>query len=278
MHFVRCAVTLAALCVATHVAAQPQDLLNLQRSLTAAEIDTVLSRIRQALAGKTLRLKQKGSETEVLVGRAGVPHLIRIAHTEGERIGGVVGGIPGTGTVRVFTPPEQREERRLVKLTEYTGVPAGRCNGAPATGEMVIDYLMDSSTQRWSVTARVRTPGDAAAVRPLEMLRTAASLRSGERRLLGSRSVRAIVSTTPPWQGVAITGDPAPNPADFVPVESLWVDTDTLLPVRWAVSERQAVVGVRSLLTNGSICGHLPVLRPLGAFDEMRPPVQAVIP
>lgn len=38
--------------------------------------------------------------------------------------------------------------------------------------------------------------------------------------------------------------DPAPNPADFVPVESLWIDTDTLLPVRWEVSQRQAVVGV----------------------------------
>ncbi len=244
MHLVRCAAVLAAICVATHVSAQPQDLLNLQRPLTADEMDTVLSRIRQALAGKTLRLKQKGGETEVLVGRAGVPHLIRVSHIEGERIGGVVGGIPGTGTVRVFTPPEQREERRLVKLTEYTGVSAGRCNGAPATGEMVIDYLLNSSTQRWSVTARERTPGDTAAARPLEMLRTAASLRSGARRLLGGRPVRAIVSTSPPWKAADITGDPAPNPADFVPVESLWIDTDTLLPVRWEVSERQAVVGV----------------------------------
>ncbi len=243
MHSVRCATALAAICVATHVFAQPQDLLNLQRPLTAAEIDTVLSRIWQALDGKTLRLVQKGGETEVLVGRAGVPRLIRVAYDEGERIAGIVGGIPGTGTVRVFTPPEPQEQRRVVKLTEYTGVPAGRCTGAPATGEMVIDYLLNTSTQRWSVTARERTPGDTAAARPLEMLRTGASLRSGERRLLGGRSVRAMVSTTPPWQGVAITGDPAPNPADFVPVESLWIDTDTLLPVRWEVSQRQAVVG-----------------------------------
>ena len=110
-------------------------------------------------------------------------------------------------------------------------------------GEMVIDYLLNSSTQKWSVTARVKTPGDAVAARPLEMLSTAASLRSGERRLLGSRPVRALVSTSPPWKAAAITGDPAPNPADFVPVESLWIDTDTLLPVRWEIAERQAVVG-----------------------------------
>jgi hypothetical protein len=243
MHFVRCAAAVAALCLATHVSAQPQDLLSLPRPLTAAEIDTVVGEVRQALAGKTLRLVQKGGETEVLVGQAGVPHRIRVTYTEGERIAAVVGGIPGTGTVRVFTPPEQKEQRRLVKLTEYTGVPAGRCEGAPATGEMVIDYLMNSSTHTWSVTARVKIPGDGVAARPLEMLRTAASLRSGERRLLGSRPVRAIVSMSPPWKAADITGDPAPNPADFVPVESLWIDTDTLLPVRWEITVRQAVVG-----------------------------------
>ena len=84
MHLVRCAAALAVICVATHVSAQPQNLLNLQRPLTAAEIDTVLNRIRQALVGRTLRLVQivqkRGADSEILMGQAGMPHVIRFAY------------------------------------------------------------------------------------------------------------------------------------------------------------------------------------------------------
>ena len=37
-------------------ASPPRELLKLQRPLTAVEIDTVVRAVRQALAGKTLRL------------------------------------------------------------------------------------------------------------------------------------------------------------------------------------------------------------------------------
>ena len=166
-----------------------------------------------------------------------MPHLIRFAY----ECLAVVNGECVAARVPPLSVPEQPE--RFTTLIEYTGVPARRCNGMPATGEMVIEYLLSSRTQKWSVIARAKTPGDPVAVRPLEMLTTAATLRSGERRLFDSRPVRAIVSTLRPWKSADITGDPAPNPADFTPVESLWIDTDTLLPVRWEITQRQAVVG-----------------------------------
>ena len=240
MHFVRCAATLAAIFVATHVSAQPQDLLKLQRLLTAVEIDTVVGGIRQALAGRTLRLVQivqkRGADSEILMGQAGMPHVIRLAY---ECIA-VVNGECVASRVPPLSVPEQPE--RFVALIEHTGVLGRRCNGTLATGEMVIDYMQNLTTRKWTVTARERLSGEIAIARPLEMLKTAASLRSGENRFLGGRPVRAIVSTSSPREGVSITGDPAPNAADFVPVESLWVDTDTLLPVRWEVAQRQAIV------------------------------------
>jgi hypothetical protein len=126
----------------------PKDLLSVQRPLTSAEIDTVVSGIRQALAGRTIRLWQ-----------------------------------------------ERQPDR------EITGVPARRCNGVQATGEMVIEFrsaairpLLNSTTQMWTAAARESGPRDIALVRPLEMLRTTASLTSGETRFLGNRGARAIVS------------------------------------------------------------------------------------
>jgi len=158
-----------------------------------------------------------------------------------ESIAGVIGGSIAGG-LRVLSPPD-----RLVSLIEYTGVPARRCDGAPATGEMVIDYLLNSTTQLWTVTARESGPSDVSMAGPLAMLRTTASLTSGETRLVGTRTARAIIS---PWlppsnrgtDDVVLTGDPAPNPAEFVPVQSLWIDTTSLLPLRWEVSQRQAIV------------------------------------
>ena len=107
MHSVRWAVTLAAICVATHVFAQPQDLLDLRRPLTAAEIETVVGGIRQALAGKTLRLGQvvqkRGADAEILMGQAGMPHVIRFAY---ECIA-VVNGECVAGRVPPLNVPEQ---------------------------------------------------------------------------------------------------------------------------------------------------------------------------
>lgn len=132
----------AALALVTSIALQApttssaKDLLNQQRSLTAAEIETVVSGIRGALAGRTLRfMRDRGGNPEILLGPDGMPRRVRIDRDgpPGERITTVtVDG--GTGPVRVTRGPEP-----FVYLTEYTAVPARRCNGALATGDMVVE-------------------------------------------------------------------------------------------------------------------------------------------
>jgi hypothetical protein len=133
----------------------------------------------------------------------------------------------------------------FVRLIEYTGLQARYCNGAAATDELTIEYTLNATTQRWTVTARERSSGDMPIALPLDMLRSTPSLRLGESRLIGNHAARAIVSTWPLFnaQDPFLTGDPAPNQDEFVPVQSLWVDSNSLLPLRWELSQRQAVIG-----------------------------------
>ncbi len=213
----------------------PRDLLRLPRPLTAAEMDTVVGGIRQALAGKTLRLVDgRGGEPEILMDRDAMPNMVRYKG-RGERIASVTGD---SGTVRVFNLPDV-----IVWLFEYSRVPARRCNGVPAAGGMVIEYLLNLTTQIRQVTARETGPRDAAMARPLEMLGTPASLSTGQTRFVGNRAARAIISPFSITEAPLLRGDPAPNPADFVPMQSLWIDTNSLLPLRWEVSQRQPIVG-----------------------------------
>ena len=217
------------------VGTSPSDLLNRQRPLTAAEVSRVVSGIRQALAGKTLRLVDKfQGDPEILMGRDGMPRLVRFKG-HGESVAGIT---TETGTMRVFNLPDI-----IVSVFEYSRVPARRCNGGPAASGMVIEYLMNLTTKVRQVTARELGPRDAGMARPLEMLKATETLTSGENRLVGKRRARALVSPMPMPGDVVLTGDPAPNPAEFVPIQSLWIDTDSLLPLRWEVFQRQARLG-----------------------------------
>ena len=217
------------------VGTSPSDLLNLQRPLTAAEVSRVVSGIRQALAGNTLRLVDKfQGDPEILMGRDGMPRLVRFKG-RGESVAGIT---TETGTMRVFNMPDV-----IVSVFEYSRVPARRCNGGPAASGMVIEYLMNLTTKVRQVTARELGPRDAGMARPLEMLKATEILTSGENRLVGKRRARALVSPMPMPGDVVLTGDPAPNPSEFVPIQSLWIDTDSLLPLRWEVFQRQARLG-----------------------------------
>ena len=213
----------------------PRDLLSLQRPLTAAEINKVVSGIRQALAGKTLRLVDKfQGDPEILMGRDGLPRLVRFKG-RGESVAGIT---TETGTMRVFNLPDV-----IVSVFEYSRVPARRCNGGPAASGMVIEYLMNLTTKVRQVTPRELGPRDAGIARPLEMLKATETLTSGETRLVGKRRARALGSPMPMSGYAVVTGDPAPNPAEFIPMQSLWIDTDSLLPLRWDVFQRQARLG-----------------------------------
>src|SRR5689334_7864589 len=97
----------------------PRDLLDLQRPLTPAEVRTVVDGIQQALADKTFRLLDRfPGEREILMGRDGLPRLIRVKG-RGETIAGITSE---TGSMRVFNLPDV-----IVSVLEYSRVPTPRC-------------------------------------------------------------------------------------------------------------------------------------------------------
>jgi hypothetical protein len=232
----------------------PPELLNIARPLTTTEIATVLDASRQALTAKTFRLSiaPRGQGPEVLMGPAGRPKIIRTTYrivggVVGGIVGGVVSGTPGGAT----RSAETRWQEDFTNIVDYTGRPARRCDGSAEHGEMVIEYVHRSTTHAWTATARTRSARDVGGpriARMFEMLLDAAPLTSGVRRQIGDRWARALVSSwTPPRpdarsEAPLLTGDPMPNVAgDPMPddaTQSLWIDTASLLPLRWEVSER----------------------------------------
>ena len=213
----------------------PRELLHLQRSLTGAEVNTVVGGIRQALTGRTLRLMDRAqrAQREILMGGDSLPRFIRVKG-RGESVAGITSE---AGTMRVFNLPDV-----IVSVFEYSRTPARHCNDAPAASGMVIEYVVNLTTKVRHVTAREPGPLDIGMARPLEMLNAPATLSSGGTRLFGKRNARALVSTATTSGDVVLTGDPAPNPADFVPMQTLWIDADSLLPLRWEVHRRQVMV------------------------------------
>jgi hypothetical protein len=223
------------------------DLIRLQRPLSAAEIDTVIRGVRTALAGVTVHsTSDTRPAIDILMDAAGRPSMIRTRLNSPpgtERVATVTGGVPGGKTVTVRVP-EPAVTEQFILLYEYTWSPARRCDGAAASADLVFQYLLDPTIKKWTATARESSRHDGDMTLPLDILGTSESKTSGEARIIGNRTARAIVSPMPQsFRFVpALAGDPAPNPDEFVPVQTLWIDTVTLRPVRWEVSQRQAIV------------------------------------
>jgi len=226
----------------------PQELLSGVRPLSSTEIAAVLNAAQRAIDGKTVRVASNGlgGGPVVLMGRGGVPRRIRFAG--GVVVGGVVGGTAtGSGEAARTTTTMSRIP---MKLLDYTGRPARDCGSSSAQGgELVVEYTFDFSTEAWTATARRGDPrelGRLAMSQALEMLRGLVSVTSGERRRIRNRRARALVS---PWTPPSVSsdlprliGDPTPNlrgdPAPSEAIQSLWIDSKSLLPLRWEVSER----------------------------------------
>jgi hypothetical protein len=224
----------------------PRDLLNLARPLTSTEIATVLTELRHALTAATFRLSSAPDSrgTEVLMGPDGRPKMIQRVYS---LVGGSVygGSTPGS----VTEPAQSRWHEDFTSVIDYTGRAARRCDGSTTPGEMVIEYEHRRSTNAWIATARNRNEGDVGGpgIAPVfQMVLGAGPIASGDRRQIGGRWARALVSpwTPPPNQPFleTLTGDPLPNvavdPAPNDATQSLWIDTESSLPLRWEVSER----------------------------------------
>jgi hypothetical protein len=191
-----------------------REVLKSDRELSASEIAAVLSEVRREVAGKTLRLGYApgGPGVEIRMGTDGRPRLLR------------------TGTEQV-TPQGERIE--VVTITEYTAMPARSCGGASLDGNLVVEFEYFNLDKRWVANARTR--GWTELGSPLfDILAGDTAVQAGELRQIGNRPARALVApyTHPPSPPNVQIVDPLPQAT----MQSLWIDTASLLPLRWALA------------------------------------------
>ena len=204
-----------------------RDILNAERSLQPTEIAAVLAAVREAVSGKTFRLSYvaNGPGPEVLMGANGRPRFVRAISGYDYRSGAV--GADGNGN---RTQSQQSGHVDLITFTEYTGRSASKCDGTALDDELVIEYEHKSTDDRWTVRARTRTLMEFAAP-VFDTLAGVTPVESGNRRSFEGRTGRALVA---PWKLPAGAQPGGPLPEGVT--QSIWIDTDSLLPLRWAVS------------------------------------------
>jgi hypothetical protein len=192
------------------------------RSLTAAEVAHVLAAARDAIAGRTFRLSYQptGPGPEILMATNGRPRLVRT----------VSGYTSWSGANSNGTVTTNREYHpNVTEVTEFTGQRARKCDGSPADGELVIEYVNDND-RGWIAKARTRTRSELGT--PIfDMLTSAIAVESGGSHKIGDRGARAFVA---PWKPPAGAQPGGPLPQNLT--QALWIDVETLLPLRWEIS------------------------------------------
>ncbi len=221
-----------------------RDLMKAARPLTADEDARVLSAVRTSIAGKPGRLTSPADEA---AGRPGMQFVLspngRLRFLRWS--GGIQGGIVvSDGTSTTWT-------REVVTITHLTGMPARGCDGTSRAGQLIIEYRNDGG---WSTTARSRVY--AASPTPLDdFLARDLGVQSDELQMIGAREARVFVASWTALPTTAAAAASAPQGPEYrsddggrtwtkntvAPAsnprltQSLWVDTESLLPVRWAV-------------------------------------------
>jgi hypothetical protein len=188
---------------------------------TQLEIAQVLTAARAAIAGRTFRLSYQpgGPGPEVLMAADGRPRFI-------QTVSGYTSWSAVTGN---SAPTTTREYRANVQeVTEFTRQAARRCDGSPITGELVIEYRNENA-QGWTAKARTRTVMEVAAP-VFDMLTGTTAVKHDGIKTIGDRSARALIAPWAPPAGAQAGGPLPPNLT-----QTLWIDVETLLPLRWEV-------------------------------------------
>jgi hypothetical protein len=215
----------------------PRQIATLARPLQLVEIDAVLGASREAIANKTFTLSYVGRDDglQILMREDGWPRIVR---GEGGLEGGIVGGTAAGGV----TSTGWRDY--FVHLVEYTGAVARRCGGATVPGELVITYQHRRSTNTWSAHAGTRGQGGGVPV-----FDPVFGILSGK--------VAVVSETTAVTDGRTVRGFTAPfaaapntyglDGAPAQPTQTLWIDVDSMLPLRWEVTDRSKITDTQVL-------------------------------
>jgi len=195
------------------------------RPLTQAEVSQIVGAARDAIAGRTFRLSYQpgGPGPEVLMAANGRPRFVRTVSGYTSWSGASRSSGGGASTTTREYQADVRE------LTEFTGRPARRCDGSAADGELVIEYRNENE-RGWTAKARTRTPMEFAAP-VFDILTGVVAVEDGAVKTIGDRQARAFVAPWKPPAGSQPGGPLVPNLT-----QALWIDVETLLPLRWEVS------------------------------------------
>src|SRR5262245_15844710 len=204
----------------------PRVVVAQSRRLIQAEITQVLAAARGAIAGRTFRLSYRpdGPGPEVLMAPNGWPRFVRT----------VSGYTSWSGTVGNDSVATRRDYHADVReVTEFTSRPARKCDGSAVDGELVIEYRNESS-RGWTAKARTRSTMEFAAS-IFAILAGTTRVEDGALKPLGDRPARAFVAPWTPPAGSQPGGPPSPNLT-----QTLWIDVETLMPLRWEVGAADA--------------------------------------
>ena len=204
-----------------------REVLNAPRPLTSSEISQVLAASRQAMGSKSFRLSlapERAGGFEVLMSPDGRLKMTRMSY-------GIEGGSVSVGGDGTATGTRWHED--FITIVDYTGRQARHCDGSIEPGEMVIEYVHRSSVDAWTATARRRAaPEPGAFAQSLDLLTGMTAFTSGDRKQIGDRPARALGTawTRPPGTARGGFGIPEDNPVGAT--QWLWIDTESLLPLR----------------------------------------------
>jgi hypothetical protein len=168
------------------------------KTLSSSEVQELLDRASASMEQKTFRLSTienpNGPRWAVLMGKHALPKVVQ--YWDRDEISG---------------------------YDEYTGRPAVSCDGKPLGAELVIEYGMEEGSKEWKVESRARSDNEP--LHPYDQIFSGSPI-SGLVRTLNGHGARAFDA---PYRLSKNTV----NPAGTNIQQRLWLDTSTLLPIRW---------------------------------------------
>jgi hypothetical protein len=118
---------------------------------------------------------------------------------------------------------------RVEVLIEYTGQNGLPCNGGLVNGELVREYQHVVGANNWQVKARLRQPTIEIADHIWQLMSGAVVVSAGPVAAVDGHASRAFVASMSSGQMTAR--------------QVLWIDADTLLPLRWLMSQPGTAIG-----------------------------------